>query len=96
MTSGRLRECLNILRWSATDLAAQLNCGEAEVTSWLDGRSRSPIAVAAWLEALAKAHRMFAPPELRSGTSVDSRPILIAGGVGGKKASKKPIGQLHS
>jgi hypothetical protein len=64
MISGRLRECLKILRWSAVDLAEQLGCPEIEVTAWLDGGTRTPIAVAAWLEALVKAHRALPPPSL--------------------------------
>jgi hypothetical protein len=64
MISGRLRECLKILRWSAVDLAEQLGCPEIEVTAWLDGGTRTPIAVAAWLEALVKAFKALPPPGL--------------------------------
>ena len=53
MIPGRLRECLKILRWSPADLAEQIGCPESEVTTWLDGRAAAPIAIAAWLEALA-------------------------------------------
>lgn len=64
MIPGRLRECLKTLRWSAADLAKQLGCLESEVTTWLDGRAVAPIAIAAWLEALVKAHRALPPPSL--------------------------------
>lgn len=33
MIPGRLRECLKILRWSATDLAEQLGSPEIDVTA---------------------------------------------------------------
>ncbi|WP_318013310.1 DUF982 domain-containing protein [Mesorhizobium sp. B263B2A] len=62
MIAGRLRECLRILRWEAADLAAELGRPQGEIAAWLDGRSRSPFAVAAWLEALVKAHRMLPAP----------------------------------
>lgn len=64
MIPGRLRECLKTLRWSAADLAEQLGCLESEVTTWLDGRAVAPIAIAAWLEALVKAHRALPPPRV--------------------------------
>jgi hypothetical protein len=62
MIAGRLRECLKILRWGAADLAEELGRREFEVRSWLDGRERAPLAVAAWIEALVKAHRALPPP----------------------------------
>jgi transcriptional regulator with XRE-family HTH domain len=64
MIPGRLRECLKILRWSAADVAEQLGCPESGVTIWLDGRAVAPIAVAAWLEALVKAHKALPLPSL--------------------------------
>jgi hypothetical protein len=64
MFPGRLRECLKTLSWSAADLAEQLGCPQKEVTIWLEGRAVTPIAVAAWLEALVKAHRSLPPPSL--------------------------------
>jgi hypothetical protein len=57
MIASRLRECLNVLRWDASDLADQLGYTENEIASWLDGRAVVPLAVAAWLEALVKAYR---------------------------------------
>src|SRR5690349_13204154 len=78
MIPGRLRECLKTLRWSAADLAEQLGCLESEVTTWLDGRAAAPIAVAAWLEALVKAHRALPPPSLsKSESATDIRPIEL-------------------
>lgn len=62
MIAGRLRECLKILRWEAGDLADELGRPRAEIAAWLDGRSPPPLAVAAWLEALVKAHRVLPAP----------------------------------
>lgn len=62
MIAGRLRECLKILRWEADDLAAELGRPRGEIAAWLDGRSPAPLAVAAWLEALGKAHRALPAP----------------------------------
>ena len=64
MIAGRLREWLKILRWSPADLAELLGCRESQVIIWLDGRAVAPIAVAAWLEALVKAHSALRPPSL--------------------------------
>lgn len=78
MISGRLRECLKILRWSAVDLAEQLGCPEIEVTAWLDGGTRTPIAVAAWLEVRIKAFKALPPPGLSKPESArDTRPIKL-------------------
>ncbi|MGX7873759.1 DUF982 domain-containing protein [Mesorhizobium sp. ORM6] len=74
MIASRLRECLKILRWEAADLAAELCRPQGEIAAWLDGRSRSPLAVAAWLEALVKAHRMLPAPR-RSMPARDSAKI---------------------
>ena len=63
MMAGRLRECLKTLRWDASDLVATLSCGTSEVAGWLDGRTKVPISVVAWLEALVKAHQTL-PPSL--------------------------------
>lgn len=56
MIAGRIRECLKILRWRETDLAEASGYPLADVRLWLDGRACPPLAVQAWLEALAKAH----------------------------------------
>jgi hypothetical protein len=63
MMAGRLRECLKTLRWDASDLVATISCGTSEVAGWLDGRTKVPISVVAWLEALVKAHQTL-PPSL--------------------------------
>ncbi|TGT34643.1 helix-turn-helix transcriptional regulator, partial [Mesorhizobium sp. M8A.F.Ca.ET.165.01.1.1] len=55
MIAGRLRECLRALRWEAADLAQELGCSRNDATRWIEGRAPVPLAVAAWLEALAKA-----------------------------------------
>ncbi|MDX8454570.1 DUF982 domain-containing protein [Mesorhizobium sp. VK9D] len=54
MIAGRLRECLRLLTWEAADLAQELDCPRNDVTRWLEGRAPVPLAVAAWIEALAK------------------------------------------
>lgn len=66
MIAGRLNECLRTLRWSAADLAQEIGVSVADAAKWLDGRQRPPLAVAAWLEALAKARRVLPPPKLVS------------------------------
>lgn len=62
MMPGRLRQCLKILRWEPADLADELGRRECEVKLWIEGRAPAPLAVAAWIEALVKAHEMLAPP----------------------------------
>jgi len=62
MIAARLRECLKILRWNAADLAEELGYPQDEVATWLDGRARAPLAVAAWLEALVKTYRTLPRP----------------------------------
>ena len=65
MMAGRLRECLKTVRWEASDLVATVSCGTSEVASWLDdGRTKVPVSVVAWLEALVKAHQTSPPPSL--------------------------------
>lgn len=66
MIAGRLRECLKKLRWDANDIAELLSCGPSEAEAWLDGRASVPLAVAAWLEALVRAHQILPPPSLSS------------------------------
>ncbi|CDX22282.1 hypothetical protein LCM4577_30180 [Mesorhizobium sp. LCM 4577] len=65
MIAGRLRECLKSLRWDAGDLAQELGCSRTDATRWIEGRAPVPLAVAAWIEALAKAHNALPPPRLR-------------------------------
>jgi hypothetical protein len=83
MIASRLRGCLRTLRWDAADLAAALACGTSEVEGWLDGRSKVPIGVAAWIEALVKAHEALPPPSLsapakRPVEAADANPSLVS------------------
>jgi Protein of unknown function (DUF982) len=71
--SGRLRECLKILRWHEAELADASGHDLAEVKAWLDGRQYPPLAVAAWLEALVKAHLSI--PPLRNIKSAADHPV---------------------
>ncbi|PBB83540.1 hypothetical protein [Mesorhizobium sp. WSM3876] len=47
-----------------SDLAEELSLAPADVPRWLDGRAPVPLAVAAWIEALVKAHKALPPPGL--------------------------------
>lgn len=62
MIAARLRECLKVLRWTEADLAEELGVPAVQVHEWLAGRAYVPVAVAAWLEALVKAHRRLPRP----------------------------------
>jgi plasmid maintenance system antidote protein VapI len=62
MTPARLSEALALLRWSQRGLAASLGRPEATVRQWLNGKTRVPDAVAAWLETLARCHAENPPP----------------------------------
>lgn len=64
MIAGRLREYLRILRWEAADVAQELDCPRNDVVRWLEGRAPVPLPVAAWFEALVKAHKGLPPPDL--------------------------------
>lgn len=81
MIAGRLRECLRRLRWDAADLAQELDCPRDHVTRWLEGRTPVPLAVAAWIEALVKAHRALPRPCLKepiSGTHTSpTGPVVV-------------------
>lgn len=74
MIASRLRACLKTLRWDAQDLAEILFRERPDIEAWLDGRSRVPLTVAAWLEALVRAHQAL-PPPLPSGAET---PIAVA------------------
>jgi hypothetical protein len=76
MMTGRARECLKVLRWSAADLADQLGQPVSDVDAWLEGRAPVPIMVIAWLEALAKAHRSLPAPNLDQ-ISASKKPALV-------------------
>jgi hypothetical protein len=81
MIAGRLRECLKLLRWDAGDLAAELGRPQSEVVAWLDGRSPCPLAVAAWLEALVKAHMKLPAPgrigQAQAGIAPESGAVAV-------------------
>jgi hypothetical protein len=95
MMQGRLRECLRILRWSEADLAAALGCQPAEARAWLDGRGRAPLAVAAWLETLVKAH-LAVPPPLGEGAGADGQAFAPIGQSGDSRATGKRRGSHNS
>lgn len=71
MIAGRLRQCLGILRWTQADLAEELGIPAEQAGEWLTGRTHVPVAVAAWLEALVKAHRSVPKPDI-----LESKAIL--------------------
>jgi hypothetical protein len=70
---------LKTLRWDAEDLAAILDVDLTETEAWLDGRNKIPISVAAWLEALVRAHLALPPPLPSSvaGTPVEVRDEVL-------------------
>jgi len=49
MSPAALRDCMAVLGWSGTALAAQLGCQRALVQQWTHGKARIPPAVAQWL-----------------------------------------------
>ena len=62
MTADRLRECLDLLRWSQRGLADALKCDDRIVRRWASGDAEIPASVAAWLETLGKIHAELPPP----------------------------------
>jgi hypothetical protein len=62
VTSIRLRECLNALRWTQRGLAAALACDDRLVRRWFAGDAEIPESVADWIEALSQAHEALPPP----------------------------------
>ena len=73
MIAARLKQCLAMLRWRDIDLADASGRAISDVRAWLDGRQRPPLIVAAWLEALVKAHHSV--PPLRSAMSISEKPF---------------------
>ena len=61
MTPDRFRACLAALHWSQRGLADILKMDERQVRRWAAG-AEIPVAVSAWLEALAKTHERNPPP----------------------------------
>ncbi|WP_352937591.1 DUF982 domain-containing protein [Mesorhizobium sp. M0938] len=64
MIAARMRECLRLLRWSETDFAEEAGYPVAKAKAWLYGREHPPLGVVAWLEALAKVHRLLPRPSM--------------------------------
>ncbi len=62
MTPDRLRECLDIIGWTAQQLARQLDSNERQVRRMVAGASRVPPPVADWLEVLVRLHEDNPPP----------------------------------
>ncbi|OQM73813.1 hypothetical protein BFN67_23375 [Pseudaminobacter manganicus] len=77
MMTGRLKECLKMLRWSEDDLAEELGCPSSEVQTWFNGRKHPPLAVTAWLEALVQAHWSVPAPNLDRSSS-SKEPALVS------------------
>ncbi|WP_367272508.1 DUF982 domain-containing protein [Mesorhizobium sp.] len=64
MIAARMRECLRLLRWSETDFAEEAGYPVAKAKAWLYGREHPPLVVMAWLETLAKVHRLLPRPSM--------------------------------
>ncbi|WP_353820762.1 DUF982 domain-containing protein [Mesorhizobium sp.] len=64
MIAERMRECLRLLRWSETDFAEEAGYPVAKAKAWLYGREHPPLVVMAWLETLAKVHRLLPRPSM--------------------------------
>lgn len=64
MIAARMRECLRLLRWSESDFAEEAGYPVARAKAWLYGREHPPLVVMAWLETLAKVHRLLPRPSM--------------------------------
>ncbi|MET3577577.1 hypothetical protein ABID19_000592 [Mesorhizobium robiniae] len=64
MIAARMRECLRLLRWSEADFAEEAGYPVAKAKAWLYGREHPPLVVVAWLETLAKVHRLLPRPSM--------------------------------
>jgi hypothetical protein len=64
MIAARMRQCLRLLRWSETDFAEEAGYPVAKAKAWLYGREHPPLVVMAWLETLAKVHRLLPRPSM--------------------------------
>jgi len=91
MIPGRLRQCLKILRWEPADLADELGRRECEVKAWIEGHAPASLAVAAWIEALAKAHETLAPPGRISTASKPTSKEIEPAGIRLPEASRRTI-----
>ncbi len=55
MIPAQLRDCIDILGWNATALAAQLGCQHELVQRWMRGLAAVPSSVEQWLLMRADA-----------------------------------------
>ena len=62
LTPDRLRECLDLRRWTQRGLADVLQCDDRLVRRWAAGEAEVPPSVATWLETLGLAHAAAPPP----------------------------------
>ncbi len=53
MTPDRIRECLDALRWSSSDLAVRADVSPVSARRWIAGKTVIPTRIAAWLQTLA-------------------------------------------
>lgn len=67
MTPAHFTQCLLILRWTPINLASALQCDLALVEAWESGEEEVPAKLAAWLEALTKAHEALGVPDTYRG-----------------------------
>lgn len=56
MTPERLRDALQIIRWSGRTLAKTVDVRSSLVSRWISGAEPIPKKVAAWIEALCFVH----------------------------------------
>ena len=75
MTPTRMRECLEILRWSQRELAATLGCNDRLVRRWAEGAPdyAVPANIGEWLEVLAMTHIRHPTPTDWRGNGTASR-----------------------
>jgi len=57
MTPDHFDDCLQAIRWTPGVLAGVLGCEESLVRKWATGQTEVPVAVEAWIKALAAIHR---------------------------------------
>jgi hypothetical protein len=67
MNLDRFNQCLNLLRWTKSELARALECDIFLVNAWNDGTEGIPDGLASWLEALAQAHAELGIPAAYKG-----------------------------
>jgi hypothetical protein len=64
MGPEKLRDCMDLLGWTSSTLAAQLECDRVIVTRWMNGTSTTdvPPAIAEWITQRADAAMMLPVP----------------------------------